>query len=109
MKVTKIHQAKINGVPAFAIEFDSGSVYMQRCAIRSASDDPMSFFEEMLVAFCERLVSPEEGAIAIPRETLERWIKAIEPYEVEGSYNNDPVIRTVAEMGRLLLPQSRSE
>lgn len=44
---------------------------------------------------------PEEGVV-VPKAKLQEWIEAIQPYETEGSYNNDGVIRTVMEMGTLL-------
>lgn len=42
--------------------------------------------------------APKEPAVLVPIATLEKWGEALSPYTTEGSYNNDGVIDTIAEM-----------
>ena len=57
-----------------------------------------------------RQVAPPEGErVSVPRATIQKWIEAIEPYSIDGSYNNNGVINTVYEMGNMLLPQRKED
>jgi hypothetical protein len=51
----------------------------------------------------------DEGFIQIPRKTLERWLKDLEPYwysgDSEDEWNNDEIIEMSREIERLLKGQ----
>jgi hypothetical protein len=51
-------------------------------------------------SLADALIAPSqsEACVQVPIATLEKWGEALSPYTIEGSYNNDGVIDTIAEM-----------
>jgi hypothetical protein len=44
------------------------------------------------------LARSNAGSVLVPLATLNKWGEALQPYIFDGSYNNDGVMDTIAEM-----------
>ena len=71
MKVSNVAEGKIDGVDYYFIYQDDRYIFTQRRGLRSASESPMSYNDDLICALCEKIISFNPTAKSPPMPTAQ--------------------------------------